>query len=243
LFCIHGGAGSILFYHNFARYLSVEQPVYALQSQGLYGDRAPHTRIEDMAEHYIGEIRTVQQHGPYCLVGYCFGMIVAYEMAQKLRAAGEEIALLASINGTVPLYQNGPGIERKRRQPGPGLVARLRWGFTWRRDILQTRITEARRRYYVSRGIPLPAGLRDMFFRDTNAGAEEAYTARPYPGRVTIFRAKGLYHDLYLGWKPLLTGDIDVYDIPGQHRNHRSIVDEPIVRDLARTFDQVLRST
>jgi hypothetical protein len=34
-----------------------------------------------------------------------------------------------------------------------------------------------------------------------------------------------------------------VYDIPGQHRNHRNIVDEPIVRDLARTFDDVLRSS
>jgi thioesterase domain-containing protein/acyl carrier protein len=241
LFCIHGGAGSILFYYNFSSHLAADQPVYALQSQGLYGDAAPHTRIEEMAEHYIREIRSVQAHGPYRLVGYCFGMIVAYEMAQRLRAAGEEVALLASINGTAPLYQNGPGAGRTR-QPQPGLLGRVRWAFAWRRNLIKARITDQRRRYYLTRGKPVPAGLRDMFFRDMNFYAERDYTALPYPGKVSIFRAKGLYHDPDLGWKPFLTGELDVYDIPGQHRNHRSIVDEPIVRDLARTFDDVLRS-
>jgi len=79
-----------------------------------------------------------------------------------------------------------------------------------------------------------------MFFRDTNAVAERNYKPLPYPGRVAIFRAKGLYHDPDLGWKQFLTGVLEVYDIPGTHRHHRSIVDEPIVAELARTLETAL---
>lgn len=242
LFCVHGGAGSILFYYKLASYLSHDLPVYALQSRGLYGDAPPHTQVKEMAECYLSEVRTVQPHGPYHFVGYCFGMIVAYEMAQMLRTLGEQVAVLASINGPAPNYQNGPGAGRMLARKG--IFARTRWGIQWRLRLLtekaRTRFIARRRTYYVSRKLPLPAGLRDMFFRDTNAVAERNYKPLPYPGRVAIFRAKGLYHDPDLGWKQFLTGDLEVYDIPGTHRHHRSIVDEPIVADLARTLETAL---
>lgn len=242
LFCVHGGAGSILFYYKLASYLSHDRPVYALQSRGLYGDVPPHTQVKEMAECYLREVRTVQPHGPYHFVGYCFGMIVAYEMAQMLRTLGEQVAVLASINGPAPNYQNGPGASRMLARKG--IFARTRWGIQWRLRLLtektRTRFIVRWRTYYVSHKRPLPAGLRDMFFRDTNAVAERNYKPLPYPGRVAIFRAKGLYHDPDLGWKQFLTGGLEVYDIPGTHRHHRSIVDEPIVADLARTLETAL---
>jgi surfactin family lipopeptide synthetase A len=242
LFCIHGGAGSILFYYKLASYLSHEQPVYALQSRGLYGDAPPHTEVQEMARWYLREIRTVQPQGPYHFVGYCFGMIVAYEIAQMLLTLGEQVALVASINGPAPNYQNGPGAGRTL--DSRGILARMRWGIQWRFKRLtekaRTRLIEHRRTYCLSRNLPLPAGLRDMFFRDTNAVAERNYKPLPYPGRVAIFRAKGVYHDPDLGWRQFLTGDLDVYDIPGKHYHHRSIVDEPIVRDLANTLETAL---
>jgi len=74
----------------------------------LYGGAPPHTSVEEMAQHYLQEIRAVQDHGPYFLVGYCFGAIVAYEMAQRLLASGEKVAILASLNGPCPRYRNVP---------------------------------------------------------------------------------------------------------------------------------------
>jgi hypothetical protein len=195
-----------------------------------------------MAECYLSEIRTLQPHGPYHLVGYCFGMIVAYEMAQMLRSSGEEVAILASINGTAPNYQNGPGPGRML--PKRGVLARAHWGFKWRAKLLtdkmRTYVIERRRAYYISRNLPLPAGLRDLFFRDSNFEAELNYKPLSYPGKVAIFRARGLYHDSDLGWKQFLTGIVEIYDIPGTHRHHRSILDEPIVTDFAKTFETVV---
>jgi acyl carrier protein len=59
LFCIHPVGGHVLEYHTLANYLDKKQTVYGLQSQGLDGKSAPLQRVEDMAEHYIEELRTL----------------------------------------------------------------------------------------------------------------------------------------------------------------------------------------
>ncbi len=95
LYCIHAHGGHVLFYADLAQYLDPEQPVYGLQAHGLDGVHPPHARVEEMAEHYINEIRTLQPQGPYRLAGFCFGGLVTYEMAQQLRAQGQEVSFLA----------------------------------------------------------------------------------------------------------------------------------------------------
>src|SRR5262249_29710194 len=98
-------------YYELARHLGAEQPVYALQAQGLYGKHPPHRRVEEMAAHYIREMKSVQPSGPYYLAGFCFGAIVAYEMAQQLKQQGQETAFLASFDGGVPRFDYYPGPE------------------------------------------------------------------------------------------------------------------------------------
>ncbi len=94
-FCIHPHGGNVLAYRELSKQLGPDQPFFGLQSRGLDGSEEPFTRIEDMATLYVTEIRKVQPQGPYFLGGYCMGGAVAYEMACQLRAAGEEVALLA----------------------------------------------------------------------------------------------------------------------------------------------------
>ncbi len=57
-------------------------------------------QIEAMAQAQIRLLRTVQPHGPYRLGGFCVGGLVAYEMARKLRAAGEEVAALILVDAS-----------------------------------------------------------------------------------------------------------------------------------------------
>ena len=94
-FCFHGDGGNVLIYKKLSHYLGSDQPVYGLQSQGLDGSSPLLKTVEEMAALYVREIRGVQPHGPYLLGGYCLGGTIAYETAQQLHAAGEEIALLA----------------------------------------------------------------------------------------------------------------------------------------------------
>jgi acetoacetyl-CoA synthetase len=58
--------------------------------------------VEELARSYIESIRTIQPHGPYHLAGYSFGGILAYEIAQQMRQAGEEIGLLFLLDPSEP---------------------------------------------------------------------------------------------------------------------------------------------
>ncbi len=111
LFCMHAGAGNVLFYKDLSKNLGMEQPLYGLMARGLNGKEHFHTSIEEMATHYIKEIRSVQPHGPYFLAGYCLGGTLAFEMAQQLLKEGEKTELLATFNSRSATYLNAPSID------------------------------------------------------------------------------------------------------------------------------------
>jgi thioesterase domain-containing protein len=60
-----------------------------------------------MAAHYLTAIQSVQPHGPYCLGGHSLGGWVAFEMAQLLEQAGEEVAVLAILDTPAPIVGEG----------------------------------------------------------------------------------------------------------------------------------------
>ncbi len=107
-FCVHPIFGVVFPYCELAFQLGENQPFYGLQPKGIDGETDPLTRIEDMAADYIAALRTVQPKGPYFLGGWSFGGLVAFEMAQQLLAAGEEVALLAVLDTLAPVAANKP---------------------------------------------------------------------------------------------------------------------------------------
>jgi amino acid adenylation domain-containing protein len=113
LFIVGAGDGNIVGFGQLARELSAEQPLYVLQPSGLDGRHPLDQGIGTMAERYLEKVRSVQRHGPYLLAGRCNGATVAYEMAQLLRAAGEEVPLLVALDSEPP--PGGP------RELAPGI--------------------------------------------------------------------------------------------------------------------------
>ncbi|MBE9185299.1 amino acid adenylation domain-containing protein [Microcoleus sp. LEGE 07076] len=109
-FCVHPIFGVIFPYCELAFKLGENQPFYGLQPKGIDGESSPLTRIEDMAADYIAALRTVQPKGPYFLGGWSFGGLVAFEMAQQLLAAGDEVALLAVLDTLAPVAANKPSV-------------------------------------------------------------------------------------------------------------------------------------
>ena len=96
LFCVETlNAG--IFVH-LARRLGPEQPCYGLHPLGLARSRRPRVAIRTLAARYLEEVRKVQPQGPYFLCGMCTGGVVAYEMAQQLKAQGDEVAFLGLLD-------------------------------------------------------------------------------------------------------------------------------------------------
>jgi thioesterase domain-containing protein len=94
LFLVHGAAPDELdCYVHLVRNLPDEMRVYGLPSNGKLTGSEFET-IEEMAKQHVESIRPVQPIGPYRLAGYCFGGLLAFEIAQQLLAVGETVESL-----------------------------------------------------------------------------------------------------------------------------------------------------
>jgi amino acid adenylation domain-containing protein len=266
LFAVHGGAGTIFPFYELAQLLGPDQPFYAFQAQGLYGEAPPHLRVEEMAAHYLKEMRTVQPSGPYFLGGYCFGGIVAFEMAQRLVRQGEAVALLALFNAPSPVWIHRRNRLRSQRaaRPAPSaspnqdtdqpagirlihLLMKIKeavWWIGWRvkRKLLGL-AQDFRQQLHLRLGLPLPASLRDLFFRLNNSRAEVLYEPEVYPGSMVLFRAREWFTtptDPLLGWDELVAGGVELYEVLGRQIDQRTLMHEPYVREVADRLKEYL---
>jgi len=98
LFCIHPGGGSGTVYKKLTDALALDQPVWALQARGIEADESYHESIDEMVRDYVAALKEVQPTGPYNLLGYSFGGIVAHEMACLLELQGEMVSSLIFLD-------------------------------------------------------------------------------------------------------------------------------------------------
>jgi amino acid adenylation domain-containing protein len=244
-YCVHPVGGNILAYRDLARCLGSDQPVYGIQPQGLDGKGRPYFHIEDMAAHYIADLRNLQPQGPYCLGGLSFGGIVAYEMAQQLRAAGQEVRVLALFDTTAPGFIKPTAMRIPAHlRRFLSLAPKEKLTYFWARiAALGSRTREVGWQLSSSlcrlAGVSLPSFLLNLTF--INDAAERNYVPKPYAGRMILFRAKeqfvGIFSDPLLGWSPYVAEGIEVHEIEG---SHVEIVELPNVRILASILKKYL---
>ncbi|MEA3026646.1 MAG: hypothetical protein QOF91_1931, partial [Alphaproteobacteria bacterium] len=106
LFCIHDAGGFSWPYSKLIRHIPPEHPIYGLQARNLTQRARRPRSVEEMAEDYLSFIRKVQPYGPYNLLGWSFGGLVAHAIATQLQAMGEEVSLLALLD-SYPVVQEG----------------------------------------------------------------------------------------------------------------------------------------
>jgi amino acid adenylation domain-containing protein len=229
-FCVHGIGGTVLRFRELASHMGEEQPFYGLQARGLDGgDPCPQT-VEEMAANYIHEVRRVQPNGPYFLGGYSFGGMVALEMAQQLRAQGDEVAILA-------LLDTFPG----RPQSGGELVLKL-LRLPLKEKISYSVSRSLRFASYLQRRIKrqLPPDL--LAVRRACHQAERRYLPQLYSGKVTLFRpsVKSLrsVDDGFAGWGEFSAG-VEIQEIRGRHDD---MFFEPNVAVLATRLNGCLQN-
>nr|WSX74772.1 acyltransferase domain-containing protein [Streptomyces sp. NBC_00899] len=98
LFCVHPGAGISWRYSGLLPHLGAAQPVFGIQAFGLDGLRPVAADAAAMTDAYLELLREQQPSGPYRLLGWSYGGIVAHAMACALRRGGERVELLAMLD-------------------------------------------------------------------------------------------------------------------------------------------------
>ncbi|MFI0816198.1 amino acid adenylation domain-containing protein [Streptomyces sp. NPDC021098] len=108
VFCVHPLSGIGWLYAGLLHHVDRAHPLYALRGEGPGGLGELPSSVEEMAERYVDELRSVRPHGPYHLVGWSFGGLVAHAMAVRLRKLGVEPGLLCVVD-TLPPADDGDG--------------------------------------------------------------------------------------------------------------------------------------
>jgi acyl transferase domain-containing protein/thioesterase domain-containing protein/acyl carrier protein len=237
--CIHDMNGHVLYYRDLARHLGNDQPFYAVQAVGLDGKQDFDTSVEAMGARYVKEIRAFQPSGPYYLGGSSLGGLVAFDVAQRLLAEGETVALLALFDSWTPQYlsqltaphqetestgQKASKHWRNILQRGPAyFMERIRSRIGWAKykiEYYRLKSMKLRRDFYLKSGRPMPEDLRAFHMEEIYGHAYRNYTAQPYDGKMTLFVATERLlgeTDMNLGWTDLTPGGLEVHMSPGPH--------------------------
>jgi thioesterase domain-containing protein len=176
--------------------------------------------VEELAAHYLKDIKAICPEGPYFLGGHSFGGLVAFEMAQQLRKAGDEVGLLALIDPTTvrnagqqlvsEVGNSKPQRLSSSEQFGPRLVRHLshlqqlpiesRAAYTRERfGMMLTLLGNKGKRLicgiYLRLGWSMPPNLRAFFIReilfaDIYRAASRAYQAKRYEGPTVLIVAE-----------------------------------------------------
>ncbi|TRU99279.1 MAG: acyltransferase domain-containing protein [Microcystis wesenbergii Mw_QC_B_20070930_S4] len=107
LFCIHPAGGNVFCYLNLVNYLGSEQPIYGLEDPNLFLEEKRHFTFLEKAQYYMKLIQTVQNKGPFLLLGYSYGGNMAFEIALQFEKQGHQVLFLGLIDSFPPIsYQN-----------------------------------------------------------------------------------------------------------------------------------------
>ena len=232
VFCIHPAGIEVFVYRDLVEALGPEQPVYGLRAGWVNATDRPAT-VPHIAASYLDAVRARQPHGPYRLVGFCLGGVLAYEMACQLRQAGEAVALLAIADMSSPAV--------------PDPVARISANAAYvlrnlgRGGIMHAmgRLDGRRHGATVLAGGAAPGSAGHERFVRTIRLALDAY--RPAGCRVPAVVAISdgmadtewarIYRNHKLGWDRLLGEDVEILR---QRVSHSELFHAPAVATLAR---------
>jgi amino acid adenylation domain-containing protein len=236
LYCVHGAGGQVLNFWALSQHLGQDQPFYALQAPGVDGKKNPYSNIEAMASAYLEELRAQQPHGPYYLSGYCGGGWIAFEMANQLRQANEQVAMLVLLDAYGPNIPADSPVERWLQgtiRQGPAYLVTAAKARV-RRDYATVSRQMRIKRSLKSAGV-VPHDLRDVWMTQAFLNAAAHYRPAPYHGLTTLLLAQDVVAppgaaECQFGWAGLVPGGLQMFRVAG---SHFTLTQEPNVGDLA----------
>jgi thioesterase domain-containing protein len=213
--------------------------------------KAPY-QTEELAQHLVLALRERQPEGPYYLGGFCEDGIFAYEAASQLTAQGQDVGLLVLFETENPcpsarariasglrrvIIRLGFRVNQLLRLKARGFPLYLRSRREELTDLLTRMLWSISRNVQLPKRKPGPSDLEKILFL-----AASSYKPKALACPTVLFRGNdwpiASAGDPYFGWRELLTGRSETYDIPG---DHEGIFREPNVEVLAEQLRACLR--
>ncbi|MFF8992926.1 amino acid adenylation domain-containing protein [Streptomyces sp. NPDC014983] len=218
LFCVHPAGGEATGFRHLAACPELRGPLYALQTSADGADREDQS-VEALAARYLAAVRAVAPTGPYLLLGWSMGGLVAFEMARLLELRGERAEMVFLVESYLSAQLPEFDEDDDRGKPGPvaaeedvSAAELIRLDLRWRTNRAHLRAARAYRPSRYAGPVALvQADKQDVDFR---RAAIRSWSCVCAPARLT-------HH--------VLEGD------------HLTLFEPPYVTELARLIDRVTR--
>jgi thioesterase domain-containing protein/acyl carrier protein len=224
LFCIHPGGGMSWAYHSLGYYLDC--PIIGIQQVLQSGEAEPQS-VRDMAKNYADRIQKIDPTGPYNLLGWSFGGVVAQALAIELQRRGGVIARLILLDaqpgtdGSVALPDQAFGEEEMLE----GVLRLCNIDPPRQDEPLTYEQVEELLREHAAVEFSRYKYLRDLLLNNINTNMElyRDYEPDTFDGDVIIFSAVRDENDSgssgLQSWRPYIAGDITEYSVDCTHEN------------------------
>ncbi|AWV06080.1 non-ribosomal peptide synthetase [Marilutibacter maris] len=245
LFCIHPVVGLGWAYAGLLRHLDPGLPVYGLQARGLRGDDSLPASLEEIAADCIARMRSVQPEGPYRLLGWSLGGLIAHAIATQLQARGERVELLAMMDAYPFATHPGHDVRNASSEAGEVRAALRFLGFHRKAGDNPPATLDALAEWlcaeYDVLSMPL---VRELVKRDPRLIEHVAAVTgnhlqlarryvpdhcgtEPVHGDLLFFRAarqarvdlEGLMHYRPTVWAPCFDGQVELHEIDSDHQS------------------------
>ncbi|MFE2376463.1 amino acid adenylation domain-containing protein [Streptomyces sp. NPDC059398] len=243
LFCLHPASGLSWPFAGLRQHIDIRRPLYGIQSRALTGERPAAGSLAEMAAEYVEHIREVQPHGPYHLVGWSFGGVVAHTMATLLRREGEQVALLGMLD-SYPRYPWEKLADDHEQQALRSLLYMSHYDLSQLDDAPLDRervmaVIAERGGILSELAAPSIQGVMDTFV--SSAVLQQGVEHEVFDGDLLFFTATVDQVDTALthrDWKPYVAGTIENHNVTCRHKD---MTRNGPLAEIGRHLDRRLR--
>ncbi|WP_371328026.1 amino acid adenylation domain-containing protein [Mycobacterium sp. 1423905.2] len=232
VWCVHPAGGVAWGYRGLAKHLR-DRPIYGLQARGVDGTESFAPSIPAMVDDYLDQILAVQPEGPFNLLGWSFGGVVAHAMAVELTRRGHDVALLGLI-ASVPRYEDDPVLMTEFLEA----------------DTRKLISAWANERYGVSIDDPEYRSLADTVIALTRNSVEilQDFLSPVYDGHALLFiptiHEPRSPEEYVAAWAPHLQGPVAIHKIESRHSDMdmpgpMAVMGEVLERELSTHREEV----
>lgn len=231
VFVLPGIGGHAITFRALAQQLGDERPVLGLQAIGIDGAEPPLARLELIASRYVDELARAAPRGPFVLLGYSVGAMVAFEVARRFVHPHAYVKQVVIVDCHAPGYPPALPLRARLQAHARQLLER-----SWKDRLAYLRGKTDRRRWQLLRSVgvfppsrALPScevaarveavrrGLlhaRNRYWPESRLCVPVLVLRAADPGPLNPFANDD---DPLLGWSRFLDGPVSSAEVPGRH--------------------------
>jgi thioesterase domain-containing protein/acyl carrier protein len=233
IFCIHPGGGLSWAYTSLIRTLGPKYPIYGLQARGFSEADVLPNSVEEMASDYLDKILSIRSTGPFHVVGWSFGGLVAHEIAVQLQGRHLHVPLLVLLDTFPQLKRESRSSESELADP----KSELRHPVSPPTEAMYDLVRHAH---------PLYSTLKRSQIRSiinisrNNEIIAKSHLYSTFGGDLLLFVAtESPARESADAWRPYIKGHIKVCEVPCKHDDmlqpkQTAIIGKAILSELAR---------